>query len=104
MVYGLETVAVTKKHAEEMEVAGMKMLRFAIGETKKDKIRNEDEEGQAEVVWTCHEERPEVCKKKGDGNGVTRKSGRPKRRFLVVLKGDIREVGAREKDIENRTL
>ena len=41
MVYGLEMVAVTKKQAEEMEVAGMKMLRFAIGVTKTDKIRNE---------------------------------------------------------------
>ena len=29
MVYGLETVAVTKKQVEEMEVAEMKMLRFA---------------------------------------------------------------------------
>ena len=28
MVYGLETVAVTKKQVEEMEVAEMKMLRF----------------------------------------------------------------------------
>ena len=35
MVYGLETVAVTKKQVEEMEVAKMKMLRFAMGETKK---------------------------------------------------------------------
>ena len=35
--------------------------------------RNEDEGGQAEVVWTCHEERPGVCTKKGDGNGVTGK-------------------------------
>ena len=41
MVYGLETVAVTKKQVEEMEVAGMKMLRFAMGVTRKDKIRNE---------------------------------------------------------------
>ena len=32
---------------------------------------NKDEGGQAEVVWTCHEERPRVCKKKDDGNGVT---------------------------------
>ena len=40
MVYGLETVAVTKKQVEEMEVAEMKMLRFAMGETRKDKIRN----------------------------------------------------------------
>ena len=41
MVYGLETVAVTKKQVEEMEVAEMKMLRFAMGATRKDKIRNE---------------------------------------------------------------
>ena len=41
MVYGLETVAVTKKQVEEMEVAEMKMLRFAMEETRKDKIRNE---------------------------------------------------------------
>ena len=36
-------------------------------------VRNEDEGGQAEVVGTCHEERPRVCKKKDDGNGVTGK-------------------------------
>ena len=40
MVYGLETVAVTKKQVKEMEVAEMKMLRFAMRVTKKDKIRN----------------------------------------------------------------
>ena len=38
MVYGLEMVAVTKKQIEEMEVAEMKMLRFAMGVTKKEKI------------------------------------------------------------------
>ena len=41
MVYGLEKVAVTKKQVEEMEVAEIKMLRFAMGMTRKDKIRNE---------------------------------------------------------------
>ena len=41
MVYGLETAAVTKKQVKEMEVAEMKMLRFAMGVTRKDKIRNE---------------------------------------------------------------
>ena len=40
MVYGLEMVAVTKKLVEEMEVAEMKMLRFAMGVMRKDKIRN----------------------------------------------------------------
>ena len=41
MLYGLETVAVTKKQVEGMEVAEMKMLRFTMGVTRKDKIRNE---------------------------------------------------------------
>ena len=41
MLYGLETVTVTKKQVEEMEVAEMKMLRFAMEVTRKDKIRNE---------------------------------------------------------------
>ena len=41
IVYGLETVAVTKKQVKEMEVVQMKMLRFAMGVTRKDKIKNE---------------------------------------------------------------
>ena len=41
MVYGLETVAVTKKQMEEMEVVEMKLLRFSMGVTRKGKIRNE---------------------------------------------------------------
>ena len=36
MVYGLDMVVVTKKQVEEMEVAEMKMLRFAMGVTRKD--------------------------------------------------------------------
>ena len=40
MVYELEMVAVTKKQVEEIEVAEMKMLRFAMGVTRKGKIRN----------------------------------------------------------------
>ena len=51
MVYGLETVAVTKKQVEEMEVAEMKMLRFAMGMTRKDKIRNEHIRSTVKVEW-----------------------------------------------------
>ena len=40
IVYGFEMAAVTKKQVKEMEVAEMKMLRFAMGVTRKDKIRN----------------------------------------------------------------
>ena len=51
MVYGLETVAVTKKQVEEMEVAETKMLRFAMAMMRKDKIRNEYIRGIIEVEW-----------------------------------------------------
>ena len=47
--YGLETVTVTKKQVEEMEVAEMKMLRFAMGVTGKDNIRNEYIRGTVKV-------------------------------------------------------
>ena len=49
MLYGLKTVAVTKKQAEEMEVTEMKMFRFAMGVTRKDKIRNEYIRGTVKV-------------------------------------------------------
>ena len=105
-VFGLETVS-TKKQLEEMEVAEMKMLRFAMGVTRKNKIRNEystsgyrkgrtvrneDEGGQTELVRTYNEERPRICRKK------------KRRRFLNIMKEDIREVGEKEMDVENRMV
>ena len=49
MVYEIETVAVTKKQVEEMEVAETKMLRFSMRVTKKDKIRNKYIRGTVKV-------------------------------------------------------
>ena len=37
------------------------------------RVRNEAKGGQADVVWTCHEKRPRVCRKKDDENGITEK-------------------------------
>ena len=96
-----------------MEVAEMKILRFAVRVTTKDKIRNEyirgtvkneDEGGQAKVVWTCYEERPGVCRKKGDENKVTGKEEKreEEEKISECSKGGYGEVGARE-DIGNRT-
>ena len=49
MVCGLETVAVTKKQVEEIEVIEIKMLRFTMGMTRKDKIRNDYIRGTVKV-------------------------------------------------------
>ena len=49
MLYGLETVALTKRQEAEMEVAELKMLRFSLGVTRMDKTRNEYIRGTAQV-------------------------------------------------------
>ena len=120
MVYGLETVAVTKKQVKEMEVAEIKMLRFAMGVTRKDKIRNEYNRGAVKVErlvmkmregtlrWYGHVMRRDqeyVGRKMMEMEFPgKRKRGRPKRRFLDLVKEDMEEVCAKETDVESRTV
>ena len=120
MVYGLETVAVTKKQVEEMEVTEMKMVRFTMGVTRKDKIRNEHIRSTLKVQqlgmkmregrlgWYEHvmkRDQEYVGKKMMEMELLgKRKRGRPKRRFLDVVKEDMEEVGAKETDVENRKM
>ena len=49
MLYGLETVSLTKRQEAEMEMAELKMLRFSLGVTRMDKIRNEYIRGTAQM-------------------------------------------------------
>ena len=120
MVYELETVGVTKKQVEEMEVAEMKMLRFAMGVTRKDKIRNEHIRSTVKVErlgmkmregrlrWYEHVMRrdQEYVGRKMMEMELPRKRRRvrPKRRFLDVVKEDMREVGAKKTDVEDRKM
>ena len=116
MVYGIDIMVVIKKQVEEMEYAEMKMLRFAMGVTRKDKIGNEyirdtfkvERLGmkmrEGRLRWYGHVMRRDqeyvgrrVIEKELPGK---RKRGRPKKRFLDVAMEDMGEVGAREKDIE----
>ena len=41
MLYGMETVAVTERMVKKMEAAELKMVRWALGVTLKDRVRNE---------------------------------------------------------------
>ncbi|XP_006820862.1 uncharacterized protein LOC100373182 [Saccoglossus kowalevskii] len=68
MLYGVEAVTVTKAQERKMEVAEMKMLRFSLGNTRLNRIQNEEvgrRLGITElghklrktrlVAWTCGE-------------------------------------------------
>ena len=120
MVYGLKMVAVTKKQVEEMEVAEMKMLRFAMGVTRKHKIRNEYIRSTVKVEWLGMKMREgrlrwygHVMRRDKEYVGRKmmemelsgkRKKGRPKRKFLDVVKKDMGEVGAKETNVEHRKV
>ena len=49
MLYGLDTVPLTKKQEAELAVAELKMLRFSLGFTRMEKIKNEFIRGAAQV-------------------------------------------------------
>ena len=118
ILYGLETVALTKRQEAEMEVAELKMLRFSLGVTRMDKIRNEYIRGTAQVVRFGEKTREARLRwygrvlRKDDGyigRRVLRmelpgkmKRGRPKRRFMDVVKDDMAEVEVTEEDTEDR--
>ena len=123
MVYGLETVVVTKKQVEEMEVSEMKMLRFAKGVTTKDKIRNKYIRGTVKVEqlgmkmregrlrWYGHvmgRDQEYIGRKMIEMELLgKRKRGRPKifrSRFLDVVKEDMGKVGMNETNVEHRTI
>ena len=120
MVYGLETVAVTKKQVKEMEVAEMKMLRFAMGVTRKNKIRNKYIRSTVKVEWLGMKMREgrlrwygHVIRRNQEYVGRKmmvmelpgkRKRGRPKRRFLDVVKEGMGDVGAKEMDVGDRMV
>ena len=50
MLYGMETVVVTERQMKKMKVAELKMVRWALGVTRKDKIRNEYVRGIAKIA------------------------------------------------------
>ncbi|KAK3568487.1 hypothetical protein QTP86_008540 [Hemibagrus guttatus] len=96
MMYGLETVSLRKRQESELEVAELKMLRFSLGVTRLDRIRNEyirgtthvgrlgDKVREARLRWFGHVQRREseyigrrILDMELPGR---RQRGRPKRR------------------------
>ncbi|KAK3532867.1 hypothetical protein QTP70_001139 [Hemibagrus guttatus] len=109
MLYGLETVSLRKRQESELEVAELKMLRFSLGVTRLDRIRNEYVRGTAHVGrlgdkvretrlrWFGHVQRREreyIGRRMLDMELPGRKQrGRPKRRYMDGINEDMKLVG-----------
>ena len=111
MLYGMETVAVTERQVGKMEVAELKMVRWAVGVTRMDKIRNEYVRGTAKSaklgdrLWNARLRSYEHVKKREGYIGkrmmemavpCRRKRRRPRRRWMDLARGDMDRVEAKE--------
>ena len=108
ILYGMETVAVTERQVGKMEVAKLKMVRLALGVTRKDKIRNESVRGTAKIaklgdkLWNArlcrygHVKRREkdyVMKRMMEMAVPGRKKrGRQRRRWMDLVREDTERV------------
>ncbi|KAK3519747.1 hypothetical protein QTP70_003914 [Hemibagrus guttatus] len=118
MLYGLETVSLRKRQESELEVAELKMLRFSLGVTRLDRIRNEyirgtahvgrlgDKVREAKLRWFGHVQRREseyIGRRMLDMELPGRRQrGRPKRRYMDGINEDMKLVGASVEDAEDR--
>ena len=118
VLYGMDMVAVTERMVKKMEVAELKMVRWAMGVTLKDKVRNEYIWGTVKIRrigeklrgerlrWFGHVKRREesyigrrMMKIEIPGK---RTRGWPRRRWNDNIKEDVKKAGVREEEAEDR--
>ena len=110
----METVAVTERKMGKIEVAELKMVRWALGVTRKDKIRNEYMRGTAKIakqgdkLWNARLRWYGYVKRREEdyvGKRMIeiavpgrRKRERPRKRWMDLMREDMERVGARKGD------
>ena len=118
LLYGLETLPQKKKTTKRLEVAEIKMCRWECRKTRRDRERNENIRERMKVTnigvrcrrarlrWFGHVKRREVSyigrrllSMEPPGR---RGRGRPKQRWEDTISADMRAVGAREEDVDDR--
>ena len=108
----------TDKQVGKLEVAELKMVRWVLGVTREDKIRNEYIQGMAKIAklgekirgarlwWYGHVKRREaeyVGRRTLEMEVLgRRKRGRPSKRWLDVVWEDMESVGVVKEDVVNR--
>ena len=106
----------TKRQEAELEVAELKMLRFSLGVTRMDRIRNEYVRGTVQVGQFSHIAREERLRwfghvqkmdigyigKKSAGDGIVwqEKEREAKEKIHDVVREDMEVVGVTGEDVE----
>lgn len=119
LLYGAETWPIKKAQENKLEVAEMRMLRWMLGVTKRDKVRNNFIRGTAKVTevtkkvqerrmrWFGHIKRREegyVGRRILDMEVEGRRRGRPKKRWKDHIGEDLMERGLSGEEIGDRAL
>lgn len=119
LMYGLEAAPLKKIEERKMDVAEMKMLRWMVGVNRTDRIRNKYIRGTVKVVevskkiqesrlrWYGHLRRRvgedhvgrEIMEMEVEG---VRRRGRPKRRWIDCINGDLGEKNINPEMANNR--
>ncbi|KAF7688951.1 hypothetical protein HF521_013758, partial [Silurus meridionalis] len=118
MLYGLETVALSKRQEVELEVAELKILRCSLGVAKMNRIRNEfirgtvhegrfgDKVREVRLRWFGHVQRRDMgyisrrmLRMETPGR---RKRGRTRRRFMDVVRENMQVDGLKGADVKDR--
>ena len=115
---GMEAVTATERQVGKMEVAMLKMVKWALGVTREDKIRNEYVRGTAKVAQLGDKLRnarlPWYEREKSREEGYVgkrmmemavpgrRKKERSRRRWKDLAIEDMERVGAKEGDEVDR--
>ena len=120
MTYGTETWPIKKTQEQKMNVAEMRMLRWMLGVTRMDRVKNDYIRGTAKVTtvskkiqekrmnWYGHVKRRDehyigrrMTEMEVDGR---RRRGRPKKKWKDCIAEDVREKGLNGDEMMDRTL
>ena len=112
--YGIKTMAVTERQVGKMEVEELKMVRWALGVTRKDKIRIEYVRRTAKIsklgdkLWNARLRSYGHVKRREEGYlgktmmemavPGTRRRERPRKRWMDLAREDRERIGVREGD------
>ena len=120
MLYGKETVPLTAGLENRMDAAEIKMLRWSLGVTRRDMLRNRvvrdrlkvgvlsQKIKESRLRWYGHVERREedyvgkrVLRMEIPGR---RKRGWPRRRWMGNIRADMLERGLQREDTQDRAV